>query len=232
MRRSKGEGRLYREGPYYCWRLEGDGKVLATVKARTASERKVRIKERLELLERGMQVAPTRQVSTVSDWLAIWLASHIQGVKANSTYRQYEQCTRLYINPHIGQVRLTGLTSANVRAMMVALASKRTIKTLKDGTEKECALSPRTREAALVCLKVALNAALKESPPLVARNVAAEVSAPKKGAQQNRALSPSEMATLIGSTITIDEVAEATRSTGREVLTALGSRFHRIYYAT
>lgn len=41
-----------------------------------------------------------------------------------------------------------------------------------------------------------------------------------------------EMATLIGSAMTIDEVAKATRSTGREVLTALGSRFHRIYYAT
>jgi alanine racemase len=41
-----------------------------------------------------------------------------------------------------------------------------------------------------------------------------------------------EMATLIGSTLTIDEVAEATGSTSREVLTALGSRFHRIYYAT
>jgi alanine racemase len=47
-----------------------------------------------------------------------------------------------------------------------------------------------------------------------------------------RAGSIGEMATLIASTMTIDEVAEATRSTGREVLTALGSRFHRIYYAT
>ena len=47
-----------------------------------------------------------------------------------------------------------------------------------------------------------------------------------------RAGSIGEMATLIASTITIDEVAEATRSTGREVLSALGSRFHRIYYAT
>jgi alanine racemase len=41
-----------------------------------------------------------------------------------------------------------------------------------------------------------------------------------------------EMATLIGSTVTIDEVAKATRSTGGEVLSALGNRFHRIYYAT
>ncbi len=41
-----------------------------------------------------------------------------------------------------------------------------------------------------------------------------------------------EMATLIGATMTVDEVAEATRSTGQDVLTALGGRFHRIYYAT
>jgi alanine racemase len=47
-----------------------------------------------------------------------------------------------------------------------------------------------------------------------------------------RAAGSGEMATLIGATITIDEVAEATRSTGQEVLTALGNRFHRIYYAT
>jgi alanine racemase len=47
-----------------------------------------------------------------------------------------------------------------------------------------------------------------------------------------RAAWSGEMATLIGSTMTIDEVAAATRSTGQEVLTALGSRFHRIYYAT
>jgi len=48
----------------------------------------------------------------------------------------------------------------------------------------------------------------------------------------SQAAANGEMVTLIGATITIDEVAEATRSTGREVLTALGSRFHRIYYAT
>jgi alanine racemase len=40
-----------------------------------------------------------------------------------------------------------------------------------------------------------------------------------------------EMVTLIGGEIGIDDVAAATRSTGREVLSHLGSRFHRIYYA-
>ena len=47
-----------------------------------------------------------------------------------------------------------------------------------------------------------------------------------------RAARIGEMATLIGSAISIDDVAEATKSTGREVLSGLGSRFHRIYYAT
>ena len=40
-----------------------------------------------------------------------------------------------------------------------------------------------------------------------------------------------EMVTLIGGEIGIDDVAAASRSTGREVLSHLGSRFHRIYYA-
>ena len=47
-----------------------------------------------------------------------------------------------------------------------------------------------------------------------------------------RAARIGEMATLIGSAISIDDLAEATKSTGREVLSGLGSRFHRIYYAT
>jgi alanine racemase len=41
-----------------------------------------------------------------------------------------------------------------------------------------------------------------------------------------------EMVTLIGDEIGIDDVAAATGSTGGEVLSQLGSRFHRIYYAT
>ena len=40
-----------------------------------------------------------------------------------------------------------------------------------------------------------------------------------------------EMVTLIGGEIGIDDVAAATASTGREVLSHLGNRFHRIYYA-
>ena len=39
------------------------------------------------------------------------------------------------------------------------------------------------------------------------------------------------MVTLIGGEIGIDDVAAAIRSIGREVLSHLGSRFHRICYA-
>ena len=40
-----------------------------------------------------------------------------------------------------------------------------------------------------------------------------------------------QMVTLIGPEIDIDEFAMAAKSSGREVLSHLGSRFHRIYYA-
>jgi alanine racemase len=40
------------------------------------------------------------------------------------------------------------------------------------------------------------------------------------------------MVTLIGPEISIDELAAASKSTGRELLIHLGRRFQRIYYAT
>jgi alanine racemase len=40
------------------------------------------------------------------------------------------------------------------------------------------------------------------------------------------------MVTLIGDGVPIDELAAASGSTGREILSRLGRRFHRIYYAT
>jgi alanine racemase len=47
-----------------------------------------------------------------------------------------------------------------------------------------------------------------------------------------RAARVGEMATLIGPEISIDEIAAARKLTGAEVLSGLGNRFHRIYYAT
>jgi alanine racemase len=40
------------------------------------------------------------------------------------------------------------------------------------------------------------------------------------------------MVTLIGDGIGIDDLAAASGSTGREILSGLGRRFHRIYYAS
>jgi len=40
------------------------------------------------------------------------------------------------------------------------------------------------------------------------------------------------MATLVGAEISIDDLAAASKSTGRDLLIHLGRRFHRIYYAT
>jgi alanine racemase len=40
------------------------------------------------------------------------------------------------------------------------------------------------------------------------------------------------MVTLIGPEFTIDDLAAASESTGREVLSHLGRRFHRVYHVT
>ena len=41
-----------------------------------------------------------------------------------------------------------------------------------------------------------------------------------------------KMVTLIGPEFTIDDLSAASESTGREVLSHLGRRFHRVYYVT
>ena len=41
-----------------------------------------------------------------------------------------------------------------------------------------------------------------------------------------------KMVTLVGPEISIDDLAAASKSTGREVLSHLGRRFHRIYHVT
>jgi alanine racemase len=43
---------------------------------------------------------------------------------------------------------------------------------------------------------------------------------------------PGEMATLIGAEIGVDDLAAAVKTTGREILTRLGHRFHRIYHTS
>jgi alanine racemase len=41
-----------------------------------------------------------------------------------------------------------------------------------------------------------------------------------------------KLVTLVGPEISIDDLAAASKSTGREVLSHLGRRFHRIYHVT
>jgi alanine racemase len=51
------------------------------------------------------------------------------------------------------------------------------------------------------------------------------------GLPDKSAARPGEMVTLIGAEISVDDLAAAVKSTGREILARLGHRFHRVYYA-
>lgn len=97
------------------------------------------------------------------------------------TWKQYEQATRIYIKPHIGTIKLKKLRSTHVRQMMTALEEYAEPAKRKNGATYTRRFGARTREVALVTLKVALNAATRESPPLIAENPADVVKPPKKG---------------------------------------------------
>jgi hypothetical protein len=55
---------------------------------------------------------------TVSRWLTYWLEDVVKPARKPSTYVGYEVAVRLYLVPQLGKVKLTALTTADVRGML------------------------------------------------------------------------------------------------------------------
>lgn len=172
-RRDDGEGYLYTEAGLYCWRLKRGGEVVAVIKRKTATERRLAIKAKKLELEAAGDHAPSKdaKTQTVRQYLEWWLTNVVAPSKSPKTHQCYDRDVRLYIAPHVGDKVLIKLTSAHVTEMMAALA-------VAVG-ERGKPLGPRSRDSALITLKTALNYAVKESPPRLMVNVALAVKGPK-----------------------------------------------------
>jgi integrase len=69
----------------------------------------------------GDDMTPDKQ--TVEALLARWL-EHIKAVRSAGTYAEYESRCRVHIIPAIGHLRLKGLKTAHVQAMLDALVAR------------------------------------------------------------------------------------------------------------
>jgi len=197
MKRGAGEGHYYTETvgstTYYCWRRFTDGKRY-TVKAKSASIRRERVKAKQAAIEAGLGTARRSGDPQLGDYLDNWLETTVKPSKAVKTYRSYEQAVRLYIKPQLGHIRLSKLDSMTIRAGIYALMDR-----------SPNPVGPVTAGSALIVLKKALNDATREAPPLLRINPAAPVQRPKPGPLKKRVLKSAEA----------DQFFEAAMNAGR-----------------
>ena len=182
-KRESGEGTYYTEGNLFCWRLrDRNGVVVATVKRKTAALRKAAVKAKLKEIEgAGGHALPKQRAHTVESYLNWWL-QNIVCMRSKATQRQYGQCVRLYIVPHLGKLSLSRLASKDVLEWQAAFLLQR------KANGKPYA--PRTRGLALVTLKAALADAREQVPPLITINPAASIEEPRASHITKRALRP------------------------------------------
>ena len=113
---------------------------------------------------------------TLGEYMARWLNGAVQGTVRQSTYKRYEQMTRVHIVPALGCVKLKGLTPAHLRGLYR--------EKLNSG------LAPRTVQYIHCTLHNALKQAVNDG--LIPRNAASAVKAPRPAKKEVKPLSPKQ----------------------------------------
>jgi integrase len=163
-----------RRGTGSTWtRYDREGKVIgygASVTVGPYKRRKVYAKDQpaleskiravLKAAEDGTLTEPNRD--TVASFLARWLEDTVRSNRRQHTYAMYESVVRLHIVPFIGAIKLTALSSAQLRAFYARLG--------REGR------SPRMRQIVHLRLHTALKQA--EIDRLIGHNPAADVEPP------------------------------------------------------
>ena len=147
----------------------------------TRREVQERLVQALRARDQGVTVR-TNERLTVGAYLEAWLRDTVRPSVRPMTYVSYDGHVRGHLVPVIGAVPLAKLTPQDVRRVQA--------KGLAAG------LSPRTVAHIQATLRAALQQALKDD--LVARNVAALVSAPRTERHHTAVLDPDQARTLLG----------------------------------
>lgn len=183
-RRVRGDGGLYYDQKRdlhigIVWVVGPDGKRRQRrVSSRKRSEAQAKLnKLRSDVLADRAAATPGK-VRTVGEWLDYWLTVKRREVRPKS-YDSYEGTVRLYLKPHLGDIRLDKLNAAQIRAMLTAL---------QEGTR---GTGPSTRNAqkAYQALNNALKLAVDDR--VITRNPCDSVTKPKHRKKQRGAFETS-----------------------------------------
>lgn len=112
-RRSNGEGRIEQRGD--SWRVQVMiGGRRRSITGKSKREVQQRMRELQSNADKGL--LPPRRV-TVREYMEQWLADVAKPEVRDTTYRSYEQMTRLYIVPVLGYLKLGALQPSHVQGL-------------------------------------------------------------------------------------------------------------------
>jgi len=144
--RQRPDGRW--EARYTVGRDPGTGKqVQKSVYGSTQKEVRQKLNAAVKALDDGTYTEPSKM--TVSQWLDIWTAEYLGGIKPASVF-VYTENVRLYLKPALGATKLEALNTHTIQSFYNALSQPR-------GEKK--ALSPKT----VKCVHGVLHKALKQA---------------------------------------------------------------------
>jgi integrase len=162
-RRARGEGTLTYDAQRKRW-------IYYLPPDETGKRQRVSGKTQSEVLTKAAQLKQKRtegldldtKQPTIAQFSVIWLRDVVQRTRRASTHDGYAQILRLYINPHLGAIRIDKLTAARVQAWINQLVDAKR--------------SPSTVRSAYLRLRGLLNVAVRYR--LISANPAEEVALP------------------------------------------------------
>lgn len=202
-KRGNSEGSIYRrasDGQYVAsirWIDPDTGAARrSTLYGRTRAEVRTKLRE---ALERRHDNAPVKDATTtVGVWAQAWLATALAASPRKETTKElYGHLIRGYVvPPPFGARRLDRLRPTHVEQLILALRSRKKIKTAPDGTVVEVrALADATVQKVFTVVRLVLDGAVRDG--LMARNPAAVVKAPAIPPHEARFLSLEEVGAIL-----------------------------------
>ena len=154
-RKADHQGYTFKKGNSYRTVIKYKG-VVITASRKSKEESRRLAKERLRALEKQLASAIPSVNKTLGDYLIHWLDTQHKHYLAHTTYRRYRSIAVNQINPHIGHLDLSHVTSREISALLLKM--------------RELGQSPRstqqTRAVLSVCLNAAVNDELIDSNPV------------------------------------------------------------------
>ncbi len=173
-----GEAKIEKRGDSYRTRVRvGDRRVSITGQ----SIREVQRKRRELLTNADKGILPPTERLTVQQYMERWLEDVVRPGVRDTSYRSYEQLTRLYILPALGNLRLNALQPGHVQKLHADMQAR--------------GLSRNTVQRMHRVLHNALNRALEWG--YVSRNVSSVVHPPTPKKYEFQPLTPEQVRRLL-----------------------------------